>query len=169
MPLYIPWRARLEPHSKPAYLGPKCLTFYFPCLPCLTCNHDLHPPETTGRSFLQFHLSVRVCMYLCLPTGWEPYLGNHPSPYHTGSGEHALYFQYSVRFLSLQFNSSDYRWHLDKVFNPYHYKRHFLWAPGPSNVDLLLNLTLRMVFFAWYTAEPFLGRLDQHATPIHFR
>lgn len=92
MILYIPWTARLESHSKPAYLGPKCLTFYFPRL---TCNHDLHPPETTGRSFLQFHLSVQVRMYFCSNTGWEPYHGNHPSPYHAGSGEHGLYFQYS--------------------------------------------------------------------------
>lgn len=83
IPLYIPWRARLEPHSKPAYLGPKCLTFYFPCLPCLTCNHDLHPPETTGRSFLQFHLSVRVCMYLCLPhwMGALPWSPSFPIPH----------------------------------------------------------------------------------------
>lgn len=91
-------------------------------------------------------------------------------PHTTLAQENMPYiFNTLVRFLSLQFNSFDSRWHLDKVFNPYHYKRHFLWAPRPSNVDLLLNLTLRMVFFAWYTAEPFLGRLDQHATPIHFR
>lgn len=89
MTLYIPWTARLESHSKPAYLELICLTFYFPRL---TCNHDLHPPEATGRSFLQFHLSVRVCMYFCLQHWVGALLGNHPSPYYAGSGEHGLYF-----------------------------------------------------------------------------
>lgn len=98
MVLYIPWRTRLGSHLKR-------FTFYFPIL---KHSHGLHPLDATGKSVLQFNLSVWA-QHISLP----PKLDGSMTlvaifPYITLVQENIPYiFNTIVKFLSPRFNSSD--------------------------------------------------------------